>query len=134
MGTGEPSGVSGLVQCDMPVRRPRGVHMGSAQKDLLEHCSWCVTGGARARRLHTPFPTAHQGGQRDHPMPFQQLTFLHHLTLHSAAQMIFPSFFKFFFHVIIEQINNVVIVSAGQWASLMPQMVKSLPAIQETWV
>ena len=31
-------------------------------------------------------------------------------------------------------INNVVIVSGGQWASLVPQMVRNLPAMQETWV
>ena len=38
------------------------------------------------------------------------------------------------FHIVIEPINNVVIVSGCQWASLAPQMVKNLPAMQETWV
>ena len=38
------------------------------------------------------------------------------------------------FHIIIELINNVVIVSGGQWASLVPQMVRNLPAMQEAWV
>ena len=38
------------------------------------------------------------------------------------------------FHIVIEPINNVVIVSGCQWASLVPQMVKNLPAMQETWV
>ena len=107
-----------------------GIELGKATSQGVSDCA-LYSGAMLLHSLYSPFwyfrcRTGRQAGTDWRPSYVSKFQCHREGALYHAQQRLILFFFFFF--------SNIALASCFQWASLVAQMVKNPPAMQETWV